>query len=160
ARKAVAQLGFDVKHNQVTAPFEGVVAAVKLASGDVVEPMGPICELVDDRTQRARAPFAESDVERLAVGMSARVSVAGQTAAGGGSIERIDAIARGEGSTRTVLVDVAIPREVKLRTGTSASIDVTLDRKAGVLVVPTSAIVADHDKKSVMVVASDGIVRH
>jgi multidrug resistance efflux pump len=131
-------------------------APVEFTEGDEVRPGQPVVEVVNPATMRVRARVNQADVNELAIGQPVRVGLdAYPDLVFQGRIVQISPIAQQSTlspKVRTfavlVLVDGAHPN---LMPDLSASLDVQLQRTAGVLVVPRDALVVDGEQTYAMV---------
>ena len=155
AQAALGLAGEQVDGGVLRAPFDGTVSVVGGEEGDWYNPMtasplagpGGLVGGVDLSTIRVDLDLAENDVGRVVVGMPARVmveAVASQLPPEGlaGTVESVGLAA--DSSTRTFPVRVVAenPGPV-VRAGMAGRVRLELDRRDGVLAVPTSAVLRD-----------------
>lgn len=161
AQVDVARAGLD--RTTLTAPFAGIVARVTGEVGEYATPSPPgiptppAVDLIDDSCVYVTAPMDEVDAPRLKAGMPARITLdalPGQHFAG--RVRRIAPyVSEVEKQARTVDVEVDFVGAEKrpLLVGYSADAEIIVDRRDGVLRVPTQAIRQDG---SVLVLGADG----
>ena len=149
ARLGVAQA--NLEKTRLMAPFDGVVAEV---SGELNEyvtpsppgiPTPPAVDLIDDSCFYISAPIDEVDAARVKLGQTARISL---DAFGErnllGEVRRIAPyVLDVEKQARTVEVEVEIldpAPETPLLAGYSADVEIVIERREGVLGIPTGAV--------------------
>jgi HlyD family secretion protein len=150
AKLEVARAALD--QTRLKAPFAGVVAEVNGEIGEFVtpSPVGiptpPAVDLIDVSCLYVSAPIDEVDAPGIKIGMPARIALdafPGQTFQG--RVRRIAPyVLELEKQARTVDVEVDfdLPEECGcMLPGYSADIEIILDERAGVLRVPTEAVV-------------------
>lgn len=143
------------QRSRITAPIDGVVVNLHLQSGDVVAPTSLICDVVNDSVLQVRARFSEAVVPRVAVGAQADVLVTGFKTPLLAVVERVGDVVQDVGKERTVAVDLTLPKDVRVRAGSSAKVTIETERKDGVLVVPRAALIA-HDGARGRVLVQEG----
>jgi HlyD family secretion protein len=150
----------------VTAPFDGVLAELSTEVGEWVTPappavpVPPVLDLVDPTSIHLALPMDEVDAARLRPGLSARATVDSHPGSSfAGRIARVAPYVLDlEAQNRTVEIEVELDDAAlaeRLLPGTSADVEVILDRREGVLRLPTASILAGD---RVLVVAGDRLV--
>jgi len=136
---------------ELRAPFAGTVAEVSTEIGEYITPsppglpIPPVIDLLDPASIYVSAPIDEVDAEKILVGQAVRVTVdsrSDQTFAG--SVSRVapyvlDILEQ----NRTVEVEVELddPDAMKgVLPGTSADVELILDRRDDTLRIPASAV--------------------
>ena len=148
------------------APFTGTVGEINAELGEIVTPSPPgiptppAIDLIDGDRPYVSAPIDEVDAPAIRVGMPARIHLdAYPDRTFPARVRRIDPYVRDtEKQARTVEVEVAFedPATVDgLMPGYSADAEIILNRRDGVLRVPTEAIVEGR----VLVLGKDGRLR-
>jgi len=154
ARVGVAKIGVaraELAKTRLSAPFDGVVAVV---SGELNEfvtpsppgiPTPPAVDLIDDSCFYVSAPIDEVDAAKVRVGAETRVTLdAFGKRVFAGQVRRIAPYVLDlEKQARTVEVEVVItdlPDGAPLLAGYSADVEILVERHAGVLRIPTSAV--------------------
>jgi HlyD family secretion protein len=151
ARARVAAARVQLDFTELRAPFAGTVAELTTEVGEWITPsppgvpIPPIIDLLDAASTYVSAPIDEVDAERVRIGQEARVTVdsrPGETFAA--SVVRVATYVLDDlEQNRTVEVEVEFrsPEEVRgILAGTSADVEVVLDRRDGVLRVPAAAV--------------------
>ncbi len=151
ARAAVRAAEVQVGLTVLRAPFAGVVAGLSTEVGEWITPsppgvpLPPVIDLLAPGSLYVSAPIDEVDSERVAVGQEVRITVDSRPGEHfAGRVVRVapyveDVLEQ----NRTVEVEVEFSdpdaRE-GLLPGTSADVEIVLDRREGVLRVPTAAV--------------------
>ncbi len=144
------------------APFDGTVAEINGELGEIVtpSPVGvatlPAVDLIDNSCLFVRAPIDEIDAPAIAEGMPARVSLdAFREHRFPARVRRIAPYVRDyEKQARTVDIEVEFDQaDGRFLPGYSADVEVIIDRRDDVWVVPTQALTPDD---RVWLVSADG----
>jgi HlyD family secretion protein len=151
AEAAVALARTRVEKMTLTAPFDAVVAEVDAEIGEWVTPsppalpVPPVVDILDPSSIYVTAPMDEVDSARIEVGLEVRISVdsfPGEHFRG--KVTRIAPyVLDVETQNRTVEIEVSIldgANVSRLLPGTSADVEVILEKREGVLRVPTPAL--------------------
>ncbi len=159
AAVAVAQVQLDF--TEVRAPFPGTVADLTTEVGEWITPappgvpIPPVIDLLDPASVYISAPIDEVDAERVAVGQEARIAVDSRPD------QRYEAkvvrvapyVLDVLEQNRTVEVEVELAdaaQAVGILPGTSADVEIILQRRADTLRIPTAAV---SDDDNVLVLA-------
>jgi len=166
ARAQVRLAQAQVALTEVRAPFAGIVADLTTELGEWITPappgvpIPPVLDLLDPASLYVAAPIDEVDAERVAAGKEVRISVdsrPGERFAG--RLVRVGAfVVDVLEQNRTVEVEAEFDDPsvtATLLPGTSADIEVILDRRTSVLRVPTSAVA----QGSTVLVLRGGVLR-
>lgn len=126
---------------RLTAPFDGVVSMRNIRVGELATSSGAAFQVVDLDRLRVVASMPERDLPRIEVGQPATlISAYDPDITAKGTVERIAPVVdAGSGTFRvTVRVD---PDQTALRPGQFVTVDLEVDRREDVVVVPRKAIV-------------------
>jgi HlyD family secretion protein len=160
----------DLARTVLRAPFDAVVAELSIEVGEWTTPSPPamalpaVVDLIDPASLYVVAPMDEVDSGRLRPGQPARVTVDSRPGErfAGAVLALAPYVLDREEQNRTVEVEVSlgpIPSGAgaapPLLPGTSADVEVILDSRAGVLHIPTSAIL---EGGKVLLVGADGVL--
>jgi HlyD family secretion protein len=150
----------------LVAPFDGVLADVSTEVGEWVSPslpalpVPPVLDLIDPTSIYFSLPMDEVDAASLKPGLPARVTVdshPGRTFAA--KVARVAPyVLDVERQNRTVEIEVELvdPTEAAgLLPGTSADVEVVLERRENVLRLPTASVLAGD---TVLAIAGDRLV--
>jgi HlyD family secretion protein len=173
ARAAVAQAAASVgvvevqiAFTELRAPFAGTVAEVSTEVGEWITPsppgvpIPPVIDLLDPESIYVSAPIDEIDAERVEVGQSVRMSVDSRP-----DVQFTGRVARVAPyvldlleQNRTVEIEVDFDRQEAVAgvlAGTSADVEVILERRENVLRVPSSAVAEDGE----VLVLANGVLQ-
>jgi HlyD family secretion protein len=168
ARAALALARVQLDLSELRAPFAGTVADLSTEVGEWITPsppgvpIPPVIDLLDPTSLYVSAPIDEVDGERIVVGQEARVTVDSRRGVSfAASVARVapyvlDALEQ----NRTVEVEVAFADVAALAgvlPGTSADVEIIVDRREGVLRVPTAAVAEGGE---VLVLEGQRLVSH
>ena len=163
AREALARTQLD--QTRIVAPFDGVVAEVSTEVGEWITPsppglpIPPVVDLLNPDSLFISAPIDEMDAERVQIGQDVRISVDSRRGESfKGRLVRVapyvlDVVEQ----NRTVEIEAEFSElEVvsSLLPGTSADVEVIIERRGDVLTVPSTAVA---DGRRVLVVV-DGVL--
>jgi len=142
-----------LERTQLRAPFDGVIAEINGELGEFVtpSPLGvatlPTVDLIDNSCLYIRAPIDEVDAPNVRAGLKAWITLdAFKERKFSGQVRRVAPYVLDlEKQSRTVDVEAVIddPDMQLLLPGYSADVQVILDERHDVLLVPTSAILED-----------------
>jgi HlyD family secretion protein len=165
AESRVFAAEIQLEFTELRAPFAGTVAEVSTEVGEYITPsppglpIPPVIDLLDPASVYVSAPIDEVDAERIGIGQAVRVTVDSrpdQTFEG--SVARVapyvlDVLEQ----NRTVEVEVELadpPEMMGVLPGTSADVELILDRREDALRIPASAV-AEGGK---VLVLSEGVL--
>jgi membrane fusion protein (multidrug efflux system) len=160
-----AEAEAEMAYATIQAPFDGVVTARAIDPGDMVfqasSPKGsgqPLLRVANLGSIRVKTYVPERDSTWVDVGDAAVVAfdaLPGTTFAG--KVARLSGVL--DPSTRTMLVEVDLPNaDGRIRPGFYGRTEITLERHAQILALPSTAIRADGGNSYVYVVA-DGVAK-
>lgn len=142
------------------APFDGVVTARSVSSGELVISGKPVVtiETVDDLQIVANVP--ESDVTKLSVGLSSAFTLDAYAVSDNQFVATVVKIAPAakiiEGvPTYEVTLDLNVP-DARLKPGMTANVTVTTASKSDVVTLPRRSIAKLNGKNTVKIVQADG----
>jgi|YNPNPStandDraft_1061719.scaffolds.fasta_scaffold12251_2 HlyD family secretion protein len=137
----------------LTAPFSGKVASLKINPGDAVSPATPVATLVDLSRFYVDVTIDETEIRQVALGQPVRINLdAFPEEALTGRVARIDLVANAAQGLVSYGVRIELdPTGLPLRPGMTASIEIIVQEKKGVLLVPNRALARDKDGKYVEV---------
>jgi len=141
-----AQLALDqakqaLKDAVLTAPFDGIVAAVNVEAGEVPAATGAIT-LIDVSTYTTTLSIDEKDIAQIHVGQQVTLDVKSFTgAAVTGTVTRIEPVPSSTSGLVTYRVEVTLNKAAEaLRPGMTSVANVVLSNQANVIVVPNRFI--------------------
>ena len=169
AYKAMKSAEENATRMVVTSPISGMVVLrmvwrpgqqVEIQEGEEARPGMPIMQVVDPETMLVRVKVNQSDVHLLQVGQPAGISLdAYPELRFHGRVEHVAPVGTTSMLTtrvRNFVATVSIKgSHPKLMPDLSAAVDVELDRKDNVIVVPRDAVTKEHDTFIVRVIDGD-----
>jgi len=142
------------------APFDGIITNVGVVVGDNAAAAGATSAftLVDDSQLHLEVNISESDVAQVKEGQTAQVTIdALGTDVITGTVEYIAPAATVVQDVTTYLVRVELPdNNTGVRVGMNASIDIGTATKQNVLIIPTSAIRSEGNRRFVRIKQGEG----
>lgn len=157
AQKSASEAQRQLNETIILAPFDGVVAKVSAEEGDTITPVNTIIHILDPVSMKLSLELDEIDVPQVKPGQEAVITL---DALPGkkftGKVSNIFPLPKVVGGV--VLYDVKIsfdvPGDVGIKVGMSAEADVTIDKRTGVLLVPSRAVIQDSQGKTTVKVMS------
>jgi membrane fusion protein (multidrug efflux system) len=150
-----------LEFSRVLAPTAGTVTAKHIEAGTAVSVNQRLFDIADDSLLVVRVQMSELDVVRIAPGDSVAVQLdALDGVTFPARVRRVFPSA--DPATRLVPVEVALgraPNRIVVRPGFLARVRFGVDRRAGALVVPASAVGAGTAGSFVYIVDADTLVR-
>ena len=151
ARASVELQGRQAGQTVIRAPFSGIVADVSIELGEYTTPsppgmpIPPVIDLIDPASVYVSAPMDEVDSARIQPGQPVRVTVDSYPGRSfPGRVQRIAPyVLDREEQNRTVEIEVelaSLPAGLRLLPGTSADVEVILERRESALRVPTPSL--------------------
>ena len=146
ARSAVRLAQDELEHMRVLAPFDGIVSQRMVEVGEPVVPGQPVLEVVSLDRLFVSAPLDEIDIGRVRERLPARVTLDPYRGrVWQGVVTRVAPVVNDiKEQNRTLEVEVEMvpdPAAPLPKPGTSADVEIILDKRDGVLRVPTNAII-------------------
>lgn len=146
AQSAVRLAQDELDHMRVLAPFDGIVSQRMVEVGEPVVPGQPVLELVSLDHLYVSAPLDEIDIGRVKEGLPARVTLDPYRGrVWQGVLTRVSPVVNDlKEQNRTLDVEVEMkpdPSAPLPKPGTSADVEIVLDRRDDVLRVPTNAVI-------------------
>ncbi len=146
ARSAVRLAQDELAHLRVVAPFDGVVSQRMVEVGESVIPGQAVMEVVSLDRLYVSAPLDEIDIGRVKEGLPARVTLDPYRGrVWQGVVTRVSPVVNDvREQNRTLEVEVEFRNEANAptpRPGTSADVEIILDKRERVLRVPTNAVI-------------------
>jgi RND family efflux transporter MFP subunit len=141
---------------EVRAKFAGVVTRRWHTVGDQVVPAetDPVIRVVDDTRLQVVAPLEKSDIVRLKPGRPATIAAPGLPPEAG-TIASLPAMI--EAGTRLADVRFSFAGPTTLKRDAVVDVDVNIEERPDVLIVPRSTVQREDDVTYVMVAGDDGL---
>jgi RND family efflux transporter MFP subunit len=147
----IDELKITLGDTNVVSPVDGFVGRRVLDQGAFAGANTVILSVVDISTVRMVANVVEKDFKRVQPGVEARVSVdvfPGEKFSG--EVSRVAPIF--DPATRTAAIEIEVPNPgFRLKPGMYARVELTVDRRKGVLAVPLGAVIDAEGKRGVYV---------
>jgi multidrug efflux pump subunit AcrA (membrane-fusion protein) len=149
----VQRLEQDLAATRLTAPFAGLITAVRVRPGDALDPSTPAIVLAPPSVPVVRVEITADQAARLAAGQGATLRLDGADAPIDATVSNV--ASNPEAGGRVALLDVRWPGESPV-VGTSADVQVILQQKNDVLLVPKSAVRTVGNRRTAEIVAGSG----
>jgi len=162
ARTVVASAQQRVANMSIRAPFSGRVSGVTLSrgdyaiSGDFAGRGGAVAVVYDDRALEVEVGVGERDIVLIKVGQTALIGVEGVAAPVPAVVRVVSPAA--DPATRATLVRLRLQAGADVVPGASTRGEITIERHAGVLLVPKNAIYGEAEP-TIRVVGADETVQ-
>jgi HlyD family secretion protein len=141
----------------VKSPIDGLVIAKTKNSGDTVQANASILTVIDTNSFKVKVAVDELDIQKVKVGQKTSISIGAITGKTyEGTVEQIALTGTSSNNVTTYDVTVAIANPENIKIGMNATVNISIENKENVLVIPTDALVTKNDKKYVMVPSTDG----
>lgn len=157
AQKSVGEAQRQLNEAVIVAPFDGVVARVSAEAGDTISPVNSIVHIIDLVSMKLSLELDEIDVPQVRPGQEAVITfdaLPGKKFTG--KVSTIFPLPKVVGGV--VLYDVKVsfdvPKEAGVKVGMSASADILIDKRTGVLLIPSRAVTQDSEGKTTVKVKS------
>lgn len=157
AAAAVDLIKAQLANTVVKSPVTGIVSSRSIEVGEMAVQM-PVMTIVDIDQVKVETYVLENEVNKLKIGQKVDVVVSAMSKKPFvGTIDTISPAA--DAQSNTFPVTIKIPNaEHKLKPGMFAEINVPLEIRKGVLLLPKEALMESGDKKSVFVVQNNKAV--
>ncbi|MBN1978898.1 MAG: efflux RND transporter periplasmic adaptor subunit [Anaerolineae bacterium] len=145
ARASLEQAELALEMATLRAPFDGIVAAVNIKTGEMAPTGQPAITVIDISQFHITVSVDELDVGRLSEGQAAQITIdAFPNAALDGTVASIAPAATFEGSV--VYYDIVIalgPTDVPIRADMTANATIVVEKLTDVLLIPTWVVRVD-----------------
>jgi len=160
SRASLEQARLRLGNAILTAPFSGTVLSVNAKAGDFIGAATPVMVLGDLDSYHVDATIDETDIGRVQVGQDAAVTLdAFPDAAFSGKVTRVDLSGKNVQGVVSYDLEVELaPTDAAVRSGMTATANITVARKEG-LVVPNRAVKRDTVGKYYVEILSGGQVQ-
>ncbi|BCS98644.1 hemolysin secretion protein D [Desulfoluna limicola] len=129
----------------LVSPVSGIVSRKRVEPGEIVDQGNPCFTVVNISTVEARMAVPESEINLVALGQKARVTVSALEAGTfDGTVARISPVA--DSLTRTFSATIVLSNPgLIIRPGMIALSEIDIEKKVHVLTIPGAAIIRDPD---------------
>ncbi|MFC1544448.1 efflux RND transporter periplasmic adaptor subunit, partial [Gemmatimonadota bacterium] len=141
---ALTQSQAALQNTEITAPFDGIIAARYLEAGDMVGPGLPVFRIVDMRKVKVVGDVSQERLGRLRVGLPARVRVSSYPGeVFEGTVSNISPVL--DPLTRLATLEVEVPNaEERLRPGMFSEMEIVLSSLPDALLLPIDALIDEY----------------
>jgi len=156
--QVVRHIEQQIERATIKAPFDGIVASVSAEEGNNVMATTTIIYLVDPTSLELKAQVDEIDIPSVEPNQKAIISVdALPKLQLEGKVASIGPLPSVEGGVALydVTISFALPENSNLRIGMSATADIIIEERGGVLLVPNRAIRPDSQGNPIVEVMVD-----
>ena len=145
----LASVELDIEYTTVRAPFDGVINALPVALGALIERGDVIAELIDDSTFKVSAHVAQQVLSQLRVGQKVSVSlITGESLSG--TISFIGSAA--EPQTRSFIVEALVQNPSNsIAAGVSATLSIPVEEVEATFITPSALSLGDNGTLGVKV---------
>lgn len=157
-KAALAGYDAQIAKMVLVAPFSGVVTKQDAKMGQSITPNVPMVSLMSDGKYKIEANIPEVDLAKISLGDHARITLDAYGpdvlfAATVSNIDPAETILEGVSTYKVTLrFDKA---DERIRSGMTPNIDISTDKREGVLVIPSRAITTKDGKKTVRVLEGE-----
>lgn len=158
AEQSLTQAQKQLDKAVITAPFDGVVASVGVEVGDTVTPVNQIVHLIDTNNVELIVEVDEIDIPGVKMNQEAIIEIdALSDTEFAGKVTAIYPVPILQGGVvlYNVKISLDVPQNSGIKIGMSASVDIIIDERNNVLIVPSRAIRADSQGNTVVEVILD-----
>lgn len=143
----------DFENNTVTAPISGIVSGLTVSEGTNAASGQTIAKVVDTSAQEIVIQVDELDIPKVKLGQEAIITVdALPNAEYKGTVTKIAEIGTVANSITTFDVTITVADTTGIKIGMSATAEIMVEQRAGIVTVPVDYIENFGDKKRVRVI--------
>lgn len=155
AEAQLAQAKIQLEDATLVAPFDGIVASLKLAPGEQVGNQAPVV-LIDVSRFLVKVTVDEVDIARVSPGQSVEVLIDALDETLTGSVQGLEPLPEADSAVTAYRVTVEIdPGETELKPGMTASATIIAAQREDVVRVPTNAVRSENGQAFVSVVVTN-----
>lgn len=153
AKAAVANAQETADRSRLVAPFSGTILGIYTRVGDHVSSNTTAIVIADLTSLKIQVSVSEVDVNLIAPGQAVSITVdAAPDDTYTGNVDQLIALGSSSSGVVTFPVIVGIPDpDPALKSGMSAAVNIIVDERTGVLLVPNKAIHVSNGKRTVTV---------
>lgn len=153
ARAQLDKIELDIENTRFVAPFGGIINALPVEIGELIDHGQVVAELVDDSRFRVTAQAAQQSIDQLETGQTAEVRLlTGQTLPG--EITFISPVANSQ--TRSFAIEAEVPNaDDSVSAGVSASLVIPVETVEAAFISPSTLSLGDDGELGVKVVDDD-----
>jgi len=157
---ALAAVGTAAERAQdtvLTAPFDGALSKIEFDIGEIVSPYEPVAELIAEGAYEVEAFIPEADIANLKLGDKAEITFDAyeRTDVFTAEVIRIalsETVKDGVPTYKTTLrLTNGHHKDITIRPGMTADVEILTERKEEVLFVPTRSVLSEGDRRYVQI---------
>lgn len=135
----------------VKSPINGLVVSKNANNGDNVQTGKSVLTIVDTSSLKVKASVDELDISKIKVGQSVKIkfnAIEGRTYEG--KVESISLIGNNQNNVTTYDVIISLNSSKDIKINMTANVEIQIENKKDVLVIPIEALIEKNDKKFVL----------
>lgn len=143
------------------APIGGVVTKINTKVGEIALSNTPVVSIISEANFQIEAFIPEADIAKISIGKEADITLDayGDTVLFKGTISEIDLSETVvEGVPTYKIIMQFLDHDDRIKSGMTANIDITSNRKEDVIVLPQRAIITKDNQRFVIIDKGDGAV--
>lgn len=135
----------------IASPIDGVVAALNIDPGEMVNPQISPVTVVEMRTTKVKVNVSENVVDSIKAGTKVPVTINAMNKTVDGTV--LTVAPKADPNTRAFAVEIQLPNEkAEIKPGMVAKLDLSTGTSSGVLVLPVDAVLERDGQYSVFIV--------
>lgn len=159
-----AKAALDIANHQlenatVTAPIDGKISAKNISVGELTPTQTPSIVLENENSVNVVIKVTETNINDIAVGMAAKISVPSTGLSYDGTISTIDPSADPKTGTYDVQVTVTNSDD-KLKLGMVTNVNLINSNKDNTILIPKESIISEDGTSYVYVINGDKLSKH
>ncbi|MFZ1627109.1 MAG: efflux RND transporter periplasmic adaptor subunit [Candidatus Moraniibacteriota bacterium] len=144
----------------VRAPFDGIVTGLSVSSGDTISQTGILASVI---TKKLRVAIVLNEVDAAKVNTGSKAELSFDALPGtvvSGTLTKLDTIGTVQQNVVSFGAEIELDDQpVGLRTGMSASAEIIVAEKSGVLAIPNGALTVREERTTVMLASGENGAR-
>lgn len=153
---ALAKVRDRLQDYTIRAPFDGIVTGLSVSSGDTISQTGILASVI---TKKLRVAILLNEVDAAKVNTGSKAELTFDALPGtvvSGTLTKLDTIGTVEQNVVSFGAEIELSEQPEgLRTGMSASAEIVVAEKLGVLVIPNSALTTKEGRTTVMLASTE-----
>lgn len=135
----------------ISSPIDGVVAAVQVDPGEMVNPQAPVATVVQMDTTKVKVNVSENVVDSIKQGTKVPVTINALEKTVNGTV--LSVAPKADPATRAFAVEIQLPNEKdEIKPGMVARLNLSTGTSTGVLALPVDAVLERDGQYSVFIV--------
>ncbi|MFZ6771189.1 efflux RND transporter periplasmic adaptor subunit [Undibacterium sp. SXout7W] len=154
AKGAVSVAQKALADTSIHAPITGLISSRTVQPGEKVAVDIRLLDVVDLRTMEMEAPVPTQDIANIKIGQQVQLVIEGVADKVNGKVTRINPATAAGSRSIMAYIQIANPEGI-LRAGMFGEMQLVVDKKSGVLLIPQTAIQQDTTQSSVYVIENN-----